>query len=130
MAEPEEAVFARLQAVSGVTDLVGVRVYPQLLPQRATKPAVTYQRISADRESAMGADIDLVWARMQISSWAATYSEAKALARQVRLALQRWGGTAAGVVVDEVFILNEIDRYEDEVEIHRVIQDFKMWYRE
>lgn len=130
MAVLEEAVHARLAATSGVTTLTGARIYNQVLPQNATLEAVTVQRISTTRESAMGADPGQAYARIQVCSWATLHGEARALAEAVRAALQRWRGTVASVEVEASFLLNEFDRYEDEREIHRVLQDYGIWYRE
>lgn len=130
MAELEEAVFARLQAVSGVTDLVGTRVHPAPLPQGVGMPAVSYQRVSAVRESAMGSDVGVARVRIEVSSWSTQYSGAKQLATAVRAALQRFRGTSAGVEVLDVFVANDLDLFEEERELHRVLTDFDIWHRE
>lgn len=131
MALLEEGVHARLTASAGVIALTTTsRVYAQVLPQGCDVPAITVQRISTRHESAMGVDSSLVWARMQISSWAKQQSQAHNLAAAVKGALKRWRGTAAGVAVEETFLLNEHVRYEDERKLHRVIQDFGLWYRD
>ena len=129
MAEVEYAIKARLEAVSGVTDLVAARIYPAVLPQNPTLPAITFQRIDGPRLSAMTND---VWAepRIQINSYAAKYTGAKALAQQVRIALQRWSGTSAGVVIHDIFIENDRDNYDDEVEAWRVIADYLVQHDE
>ena len=126
-----EAIFARLQAVTGVTDLVGTRVFPLLLPQDPTYPAVIYQQITGSRESAMGSDVGLVEATVQIDSYATTYAGARVLAEAVRVALQRFRGTVASVVISDVFVLEgPLDLYEDAVKKYRVQQDFLVWHRE
>lgn len=126
----EQALYSRLTAHAGTSAIIGKKVYPNLLPQDVTLDAITYQRISATRTPAMGADSDAAYARFQVSSWSSTYSGAKALAAQVQDALQRWSGTAGGTTVLEVFLLNELDIYEDETKYHRVIQDYRVWFRE
>jgi hypothetical protein len=131
-----KAMYARLAAVAGVSNLVGTRIYALRLPQNVTYPAIRYQQISAVRESAMGADTGDVTARMQVDSFAATYAGAQALAKQVRLALARWGGTAGGIVVEHVFIANELDRFEPEVledgtsGVPRVLQDYVVHFED
>lgn len=130
MAVLEEAIHARLAATAGVTAITGSRIYNQVLPQNATLEAITVQRISTVRESAMGTDPGQAWARIQVCSWATLHGEARVLAEAVRAALQRWRGTVAGVEVEDSFLINELDRYEDEREIHRVLQDYRIWYRE
>lgn len=123
-------MFARLQAVSAVTDLVGTRVFPAPLPQGQTLPAVTYQRVSGARESAMGSDTGVAHPRIQVDCWASSYSGVKALATAVRGALQRYSGTIATVEIQDSFLKNDIDLFEDEIEANRVMLDFEIWHRE
>lgn len=133
MAVVEEALKARLAAVAGVTALVVSRVYPVKLPQSATLPALTYQRISTARENAMGADPGIARTRLQVTTAATSYSGAKAVTEAVRAALQRYSGTSAGVVVLDVFLDNETDLFseeEDEAGVFLVAQDFIVIHRE
>jgi hypothetical protein len=79
----------------------------------------------------MGSDLGHVSATLQVDAYAATYTEARALAEQVRLALQRHRGTSAGVVIDDVFVLSgPNDFYEDQVKAYRTQMDFLIWHRE
>lgn len=131
-----QAIYAKLIATTGVTDLVGTRIYPLELPQDVTYPAIRYQQVSGPRSHVMGADTGTVDGRFQVDAFATTYSGAKALAAQIRLALSRWGGTAGGVTVEHIFLANEHDRFEsDPLEggtpgVHRVLLDFIIHYEE
>lgn len=122
--------MARLEAVSAVTDVVGTRIYPEPLRQETTLPAVGYQRVSAQRDSAMGSDTGIARVRMQVSTWATQYSQAKTLATAVRAALQRFRGTVATVEILDVFVLNDLDLHEAEIEVHRVLTDYEILHRE
>lgn len=130
MAELEAAIKSRLGAYGGLTALVASRVYPLQLPQRPTLPAVTYRRIDGPREHAMGADPGLAHPRIQVDSWGASYADTKAVATQVRGALQRWRGIAAGVEVLAVYLQGDEDGYEPETKQWRVRQDWIVWHRE
>ena len=46
----EAGLYAHLVGSAGVTALVATRVYPLLVPQDATLPAIAYQRISGPRD--------------------------------------------------------------------------------
>ena len=46
----EEAIYGALTAHAGLSALVDDRVYPMVLPQDATRPAVTYMRVSGARD--------------------------------------------------------------------------------
>jgi hypothetical protein len=78
----------------------------------------------------MGVDVGVAHARIQVSAWGKTFTEAEAVKEQVRAALQRWSGTAAGVVVLDSFVVAEIELYEDEPGIHQHVLDFTIHYRE
>ena len=130
------AIRARLNAHAGTLALTKRRVHPLRLPQGTAYPAVRYQVIGAPRTHAMGADTGEVHARVQVDSYAETYDEAQALAKQVRLALSRWDGTAGGVVVDHIFLDGERDMLEPTAEfdgeqgVPGVTQDYIMHYQE
>src|SRR5690606_30914303 len=92
--EVEVLVRQRLLASPEVSALVGTRIFPvggrpDKGPQAAL-PAITYQRVSNRRltshEGSLGASQPLV----QLSCWAKTWSEARAVAAAVRRALDGW----------------------------------------
>ncbi len=126
----EKAIIARLKGFAGLTALVSQRIYSAIAPQGVVSPYVTLFRVSAGRESAMGADIGIVRARIQVNSWGTTYASAKDTAEQVRGALQRFSGTSASIVVLDIFILAEQDLYEPDTLIHHIATDIEVLYRE
>ena len=96
-------------------------------------PAVTYQRVDGDRESGMTAEHGMAHPRIQVDSWAATYAGVKAVATQVRGALQRYAGTVAGVTILDSFLERDTDLYEPGtggVDYYRVSMDYLIWHRE
>ena len=130
----EGAIFARLSGFAGLTALVVSRIYPELAPQSPTSPFLTYSRIStAPRESAMGTDAGLVLPRFQVSSWAdgeGAFETARAVAEQVRAALQRFRGTLASTEILDSFLDHERHIYDGELQLHQVAMDFLIWHRE
>lgn len=109
-------VYSRLTSYSGISALVGTRVYPLNLPQKPTYEAITYQRISNGPQNGSTTIRESRW---QISCWAETYAEAHALAVQVKTALEEW--TANGIKM--AYVVNEIDDYDDEAEVYRTLVD-------
>jgi hypothetical protein len=122
----ETELYSRLTGYSDLNAKVGSRVYPGYLTQNAALPALSYRRVSADREHAMGSDPEMAHVAMQVDVWARTYKEARETAEEVRRALQRWSTST----VQDTFIDNDTDLYEDENEIHHVAMDFTMHYEE
>jgi hypothetical protein len=125
----EADLFTRLSTFTGLSALVADKVYPLILPQGVTLPAVSYQRVSSIRPSAMGADIGIVRARFQVDVWAQDFDSSKAIAEQIRLALQCYHGTGT-VEILEIFFLNEVDLYEENTRIAHQALDFEVNYRE
>lgn len=128
-------VLHRLTTATGNVAYCASRVYPARLPQDPILPAETYQVVSAVREHAMVSDPGDVHARVQIDIYDSTYLGTVTGGKWVREALSRWGGTATGVVVQQCFLDNEIDAYEQTLEgadrtVWRRTLDFTVHYRE
>jgi len=119
-------VFGRLANQT----IAASRIYPLILPQQPTYPAITYQTISSVRTHAMGQDSQVVRVRMQVNCWGRTYAEAHALARQVTTQLSRFKGEVSGITVLDVLLDNELDTYESDTQTRRVIQDYSLFLTE
>lgn len=102
--------------------LVASRIYPLLLPQTPTLPAIVYLRVSGPRVQSHDGDSALQHPRFQFSCWAETYAGALAVAEEVRLALQ--GLTTAGVGIFE----NMLDLYDAETGWFQVPVDITIWH--
>ena len=120
----ERALVARLEATAGVTALVGQRIYAMSLTQAAAMPAITYQKISPGLLHTMQTALPVARPRLQVNCWADTYSVAKAVAGQVRNALNGYDdGTVAAMIIDERDLLNPDSLREC------VSQDYAIWER-
>jgi hypothetical protein len=105
----------------------GSRIYPLLLPQSPTYPAITYQQVSSTSSHAMGTDSPLKVMRVQVNSWADTYAGAQSLAAEVATTLGRYRGTLADVRVLDILLDNEMPLYELDANARRVIQDYTLF---
>lgn len=126
----EEALYTRLTSVSTVSDLVGTRVYPLHLPQNPTYPAVTYSRVSTRRGMTHDGPGDMAWPRFQFDCYGLSYSVAKAVANAVRVTLNGFSDLVDGVDICAIFFLNEVDDFNDDVEVFRVAVDFRVIHKE
>lgn len=126
----EKAIKALLDADTGVGDECGDRIYPSLLPEDETLPAISYFRVSTVRDPKMGADSLVVQARIQVDCHASSYSAAKDLRDAVRTAVQRYSGTVGGVTIQQIFIEGERDDFEPKNRIHTVSFDLQIFYEE
>ena len=137
MSTVEVGLVSYLTGYSGLTTLISTRVYPFMIPQGATLPCVTYQRIDTPRSLThgdSGATGTLARPRFQFSCWAATLSSAQAIAYQLRAALNGKTGSIGtapnAVTVRAILVDNEMQDYEPETELYRVIADYLVWQEE
>jgi len=107
-----KAVYALLSADAGVTALVSTRVYPTVLPQDKTLPALVYQRISGVEPGQIdGQGRALVQGRVQVTALAAEFGACAAILDAAREALLYQYGSIGGVEV--VSIIRDIDGADD-----------------
>lgn len=131
----ESEIVARLEVDGAVTALVGsgddARIYPVLLPQDPTYPAVTYQRVSGARLHNLAGTAGFAMPRLSINCWSRTYGEAKSLAAAIRASLDGFDGTLATIRAT-IKIVNEIDLPEQEPkpDVYRILQDYTVNHRE
>ena len=122
----ETEIVQTLQNHPGMAALVVTRIYPMLMPQNPTLPAIVYQKISGPRSYSHSGDQNLTFTRYQFSCWAHTYAGAKALAAQLRDCLS---GRKYGVIRAS-FCVNELDDYDPISKDFRIIVDFHFWVAE
>jgi len=131
--EFNDALFSYLSIYPGLTALVGDRIYPDILPQKAITPAIAMQLISRVRVHLFQQDSDLPRSRYQFSIYALSRAISKAVAKQLRLALQNYNGVMGGpggVTVNAVELDSEIDDYEPNTELYSTKMDFLIWHEE
>jgi hypothetical protein len=131
----EVNLFNRLTQFSGLIPYVGSRVYPVKMPQNASLPVITFQRISGERVFAMDKGSGLAFPRFQIDVWSKSYKEVKEIAEQVRLALEGYRNISSGVDINGILYLGDTDEFSSEgtdlqQEIFRVSMDFRIWHNE
>lgn len=112
------------------------RIYPTVAPQDVSAyPIVVYQRISTERPHSHTARASgLGMARIQVRTWARTYSSAKALGEQVRLALDGYRGVAVidgkQMEIQSILAQDDLDDYDDELRVFGTIFDILVSYTE
>lgn len=111
----EETIFNTLKT------LVSNRCYPMVMPQNPTLPAIVYTRVASSPQNVLegGSTIDQI--RVQVDSYATTYSAAKSLAVSIRSAMET--ATFKGT------LQTDQDFFEPDVKHYRITQDFYVWER-
>ncbi len=126
----EEAIYTYLKTHSGLSSLVGTRIYPLVLPQSinlSDGPAVTFFKVSYVGERVLGgSNPKTVRSRFQFSCWAKTYASAKSVAVQIKSALQDYSGTVGGTGGVKILDANPVDErdiYEQDTGVYHVPVD-------
>lgn len=118
----EEELFNRITGDPTVSGLVGLRVFPVVLPDKVNMPAVTVNRIGTQRIPVLvSGTLGLARASMQISVFSDDYEETMLVASGIRDALD---GT------ESTIIENQLDLYDREARLHYTNLDFSVWYEE
>jgi len=129
----EEGIRYILINDTDVAALISARVYPMLMPQGYTLPAIVYQRISVDRPHTLDqGPVGRAIGRFQVDCYAETYAAVNELANKVRLALDGFKGDmgSQSVSVGGIHLMSDRDLFEEATEIYRVTHDYFVPYFE
>lgn len=126
----ETALRTYTLAGATVAALAGTRMYPRVLPQTPTLPAIVYQRIDTRRLHDMAGPDGLPRTRMQVTCWAADVAGAVAMAAAVRERLDGFRGAWGSEAVGACLCVGERDIDDPEARRAGVALDFLIQYQE
>jgi hypothetical protein len=106
---PEAFLFQRLTSQTAVSSLIGSRVFPLLAPTGTPLPLVVYQRTSVERPQSLAGNVGNPVVTLQLTTYGTSYTNVKSIARAVRLAVDGWTGTTAGVTIQRTTLVSEAD---------------------
>ena len=130
MANVETAIYSLLSNDAPLTALVSDRIYPVVAEQGAINPLVVFNLVSEQPTNAMGVDINPVQSIIQIACYSDSGQEALAIKDAIKTLLQRYSGTAGGVVVQAIFLENQRADYDGTLKEHRRDLDFRVYFEE
>lgn len=120
--------FGRFLIANSSIGAVTSEIRPQLLPDDATYPAITYAQQQDDRIHLLDSDTsELAPASFVVNIYAITYAAARNLADIVRrecIAATTLGDLTAQRIQCSV----DFDRYEGGPKMHSVSQTYNIWY--
>ena len=105
----ESALITLLASDDTVVGLVSTRMYPNIVPQKASMPAISYQNISGFRGHVIAGPDSTVNSRYQINCWGSSYLSAKDVSDAVREKLDGYNGTTDTVVIQSIQLIDEGD---------------------
>jgi hypothetical protein len=106
---PEAFLFQRLTSQTAVSSLIGSRVYPLIAPQGTPLPLVVYQRTGVERPQSLAGNVGNPLVTLQLTTYGTSYTSVKTIARAVRIAIDGWTGTTAGVTIQRSTLQTEAD---------------------
>lgn len=120
-------IFDTLKNNSDVSAIVGVRIYPEQIPQNAKYPCIVYHLLSDPSFNHHEGPANLADALMQFDCWAGSKATCETLAAKVRLALV---GTRSGML-QGVFKAGERSMPPDpDTHMRRHVLDLRMFHAE
>ena len=127
--ELEESIYSYLSNYAGLTALVDKKIFPLIVPENVILPAVIYQQISSIITESIYRDDGTAWVNVQFKILGTSYSNSKAIAKQVKTAFFNFSGVmgSGGVNVGAVRrISDDLDFYDDEKE-YSIIQEYSFF---
>ena len=106
---PEAFLYQRLTSQTAVSSLIGSRVYPLIAPQGTPLPLVVYQRTGVERPQSLSGNVGNPLVTLQLTTYGTSYTSVKSIARAVRIAIDGWTGTTAGVTIQRSTLQTEAD---------------------
>lgn len=124
-------LYTYLTAQSGITTLVSTRIYPLILPQDPTYPAITYSFNGIeDTYTHNDGQTSFVGADIQIDAWATSQKGAADLAAVINTALRNHKGDMGGVSVHALYRQAQVDVYENVLNAYRRSISYRCWHTE
>jgi hypothetical protein len=117
----------RAAALVALQALIGTRMYPDFLKERATMPALVYQLIDQNHGYILQGDpINIEHPRVQIDVYSNDPTERETLGGYIKVALDGYMGTMGSTSVGILMYDNESNEYVSDSLQYRKMLDFKV----
>lgn len=133
----ESALYSYLSNKASITALVSTRIYPEVGPNDAGYPFITYITVTGDQQHDMSGASGLTNVRMQIDAWADIIADRVSVSEALRNALDGFTGNMGteNLNIRSCFLADYSTLRETEPEgrgqpIYRASLDFSIWHVE
>jgi hypothetical protein len=120
-------LYTLLTSLPAVTALAGQNIFPMVIPDQSSYPALTYQVIARVAEPTLNTG-GLVKLRAQFESFAGDYATADTLRNAVISSISGFTGQVGDTFVQRAIILSQYDYYEDEIQIYRLVTEAYLFF--
>ncbi len=117
------ALYTLVQGDGSVNGMIGDRMYPHVIPEGDSLPAISFFEVTTDELSTHDGSAGIAISRLQFNCHADSPDQAKQLARLVRAAIRGYRGTVDGTKIDGIRIAATNDDPDRELREHRRIID-------
>ena len=122
MANIQSAVAATLSAYSGLSALVGTRIYPVVAASLLPYPYCVYVVVHSSPQNSLSGWSGGDNVRLQVSTWAKSYATAYAVSDQVRAAMAQANAAYRNLCI------GVLDGPVDSgLDLYHVITEFSIW---
>lgn len=104
-----QVLYEYLTGIPAIAERIRGRMYPIMLPEDASLPAIVYAPVLANYDSALQGDTGFVRQTVQFVCHDKTYKRARELSRLVKGALQDYHGDMRGLFIQAVFIKTDYE---------------------
>ena len=127
----ESSLFTYLSAQTSLTALVSTRIYPVIMPQSTTMPAISYEKISHHRFSgAVNGQYGLCSPIYEFQIMATTYASVQAIATVMRSIFKNFSGTMGDIEVQLAKIISDDVGFDEKTNIYYSQIEFEFYYAE
>ena len=110
---------------AAIIAIVGVKIYPMVLPQNFVMPALVYRNNGIEKRSNFDTMSEaFTQTNITIDAITETYTEMKALSQAVFDALHNYSGTQSGNVIYSIEQDSYLELYDDGLEAYRASRIF------
>ena len=102
-----ESIYKYLSSDSEVKAIVGDKIYPEIIPQGVSLPAIVYAPTNCYYDSALQKDTGFSRLRIQFTCYDNTFGKARRLGRAVKKVFQDFKGNMFGNEIQAVFIRSD-----------------------
>jgi hypothetical protein len=131
----ESALYKILMEDSSVYDAVEGRIYPNIVPQNASMPAITYQQLTGPRLASCDGPDGAAHCNFQVNCWSEDYGNTRQISDLVRICLDGYSGTVNSRLIHVISLQNEGDMPQIEPEAEELSRfgkylEFIVWFEE
>ncbi|MGE5390905.1 MAG: DUF3168 domain-containing protein [Deltaproteobacteria bacterium] len=122
----EADLFNQLSGYAGLSALVGLKIYPDHVPQNVDAPYLSYLEIYRDKNYTYTGYTGTSTISIQISVFAPTRDQVRSVADEVDRSMDEWPLTNSKVGF--AYQDNEVSTWREDLNLYEIDMDFDIFY--